>query len=153
MWKPVQPQRSHACEASPTYPLSFKLTLQSVFLDSKGLALGLTSWIWSHLLLTLFYLPTIRTRIPFPGTDITLLDKIYSIAFISIWSHDPSATEWNKNHKKDVQIFKAQKGMSFCSTSFFTCTIYLDNNRGLKSSKLTCLSPINSCFHFFKSLI
>lgn len=86
MWQPAQPHRSHAHEASPSHSLKL-LTMHSnpYFRTPRALPLAWAIWIWLHLLLTLFCAS--RTSIPFPATG--LPDRMYSIAFTSIWSMAP----------------------------------------------------------------
>ena len=134
MWEPVQPHRLHPYEASPIHPLSFNIALQFVFLASKGPALHLATWIWSHLLLTLFYLPAIRTNIPFSGTDTNLLDKMHSISFTSIWSYDPSYWMKQESSKRVCKYLRPKMEYHFVRLlslyALFTLTITGAWNQG-----------------------
>lgn len=142
MWQPAQPHRSHAHEASPSHSLKL-LTMHSnpYFRTPRALPLAWAIWIWLHLLLTLFCAS--RTSIPFPATG--LPDRMYSIAFTSIWSIQWSKSYFKKQEREREQVSKAQMKCHFVRLP--SLQLYLDNNRGLRSRKRIPWGQENSCFH------
>lgn len=101
MWQPAQPHRSHAHEASPSHSLKLLTMHSNPYLRTpRALPLVWAIWIWLHLLLTLFC--ATRTSIPFPATG--LPDRMYSIAFTSIWS-----IQWSKSYFKKQERERESK--------------------------------------------